>query len=58
MIKLGILIYCYNSSTIKLSKNQALHGTNNVKFHFLHDLAKEEVVKQVYFQSQDQITDI
>lgn len=55
------LIYCDNRSAIKLSKNPVLHGRSkhiDVRFHFLRDLTKEEVVELVYCQSQDQIADI
>ncbi|CAL2243024.1 unnamed protein product [Prunus armeniaca] len=55
------LIYCDNSSTIKLSKNPVLHGRSkhiDVRFHFLRDLTKAGVVDLVHCQSQDQIADI
>lgn len=54
------MIFCDNSSTIKLSKNLVLHGCSkhiHIKFHFLRDLTKG-VVKLVHCQSQDQIADI
>ena len=41
-------ILCDNSSTIKLSKNLVMHGISkhiDVRFHFLRDLTKDEVVK-------------
>ncbi|MCH99828.1 copia-type polyprotein, partial [Trifolium medium] len=41
-------ILCDNSSTIKLSKNHVMHGRGNyidIRFHFLRDLAKEEIVE-------------
>ena len=37
------LIYCDNSSAIKLSKNPMLHGRSkhiDIRFHFLRDLTK------------------
>ena len=40
-------IYCDNSSAIKLSKNPILHGRSkhiDVKFHFLRDLTREEII--------------
>ena len=54
-------IYYDNSSTIKLSKNPVLHGRSkhiDVRFHFLRDLTKEEVVELGPCQSQEQIADI
>jgi hypothetical protein len=43
-------IYCDNSSTIKLSKNPVLHGRSkhiDVRFHFLRELTKDEVVELI-----------
>ncbi|XP_075664017.1 secreted RxLR effector protein 161-like [Castanea sativa] len=55
------LIYCDNSSTIKLSKNPVLHGRSkhiDVKYHFLRDLTNDGVINLVYYRSEDQIADI
>ena len=52
---------CDNSSTIKLSKNLVMHGRSkhiDVRFHFLRDLTKEEVVKLVHCGTNDQVADI
>lgn len=57
----SIQIYCNNSSTIKLSKNPVLHGRSkhiDVRYHFLHDLAKDGSIELVYCRSVDQIADI
>lgn len=54
-------IWCDNSSTIKLSKNPVMHGRSkhiDVRFHFLRDLTKDEVVKLVHCGSNDQVADI
>jgi hypothetical protein len=54
-------IYCDNSSTIKLSKNPVLHGRNkhiDVRFHFLRELTKDEVVELIQCSSQEQVADI
>ncbi|GKU96896.1 hypothetical protein SLEP1_g10077 [Rubroshorea leprosula] len=56
-----MLIFCDNSSTIKLSKNPVLHGRckhMDVKFHFLRDLTNEGVIDLVYCRTEDQIADI
>ena len=53
--------YCDNNSTIKLSKNPVLHGRSkhiDVRFHFLRDLSKDEVIKLVQCSSQEHISDI
>ena len=55
------LIYCENSSAIKLSKNHVLHGRSkhlDVKYHFLRDLTNDGVINLVYCRSEDQIADI
>ncbi|OMO52806.1 Integrase, catalytic core [Corchorus capsularis] len=57
----AIAIYCDNNSAIKLSKNHVLHGRSkhiDVKFHFLRDLTKDEVIDLFYCKSEDQITNI
>ncbi|KAK2363323.1 secreted RxLR effector protein [Trifolium repens] len=44
----GVVIWCDNSSSVKLSKNHVMHGRCkhiDVRFHFLRDLTKEGVVK-------------
>lgn len=54
-------IMCDNSSTIKLSKNPVMHGRSkhiDVRFHFLRDLTKEEVVSLVHCGTNDQVADI
>nr|XP_034896856.1 secreted RxLR effector protein 161-like [Populus alba] len=54
-------IYCDNNSTIKLSRNPVLHGRSkhiDVKYHFLRDLAKDEVINLIFCRSEDQMADI
>ena len=54
-------ICCDNSSSIKLSKNPVMHRRTkhiNVRYHYLHDLSSQEVVKLVYCRTQNQIADI
>ena len=56
-----LMLFCDNSSAIKLSKNPVLHGRSkhiDVRFHFLRDLAKEGVVELCYCKSGEQIADI
>jgi hypothetical protein len=46
-----MIIFCDNNSTIQLSKNPVLHGRRNhidVKFHFLRDLTKDEMIEIIY----------
>ena len=54
-------IYCDNSSAIKLSKNPVLHGRTkyiDVRFHFLRELTRDEIIDFLYCKSEDQIADI
>jgi hypothetical protein len=55
------VIYCDNSSSIKLSKNPVMHGRCkhiDVRFHFLRDLTKDGVVELVHCRTEDQLADI
>ena len=55
------LIYCDNTSTIKLSKNPVLHGRSkhiDVRFYFLRDLTIDQTIDLVYCKSEDQVADI
>ncbi|KAB2610040.1 hypothetical protein D8674_018072 [Pyrus ussuriensis x Pyrus communis] len=54
-------IYCDNSSTIKLSKNPVMHRRSkhiDVRFHFLRELTRDEIVELVQCSSQEQVADI
>lgn len=54
-------ILCDNSSTIQLSKNPVFHGRSKhiaVRFHFLRDLVKDEVICLSYCCSEEQLADI
>ena len=56
-----IMLFCDNSSTIKLLKNLVLHGISkhiDVRFHFLCDLTKKGKVELVHCRSAEQIADI
>jgi hypothetical protein len=55
------VIFCDNSSSIKLSKNPVMHGRCkhiDVRFHFLRNLAKDGVVELRHCKSQDQLADL
>ena len=54
-------ILCDNSSSIKLSKNPVLHGRSkhiDIRFHFLRELVKTNVVNLSYCNTQNQVVDI
>lgn len=55
------MVFYENSSAIKLLNNHVLHGRSkhiDIRFNFLHDLTKDEVVELVHYGSKDQIADI
>lgn len=54
-------VMCDNSSTIKLSKNPVMHGSNkhiDVRFHILRDLTKDGVVELLKCGTQEQVADL
>ncbi|KZV32404.1 hypothetical protein F511_03687 [Dorcoceras hygrometricum] len=59
--KSSTTIMCYNSSTIKLSKNPVLHGRCKhirVRFHFLRNLARDGEIELVHCGTQEQAADL
>ena len=55
------VIHCDNISAIKLSKNPVMPGRSkhiDVRFHFLRNLIKDEVVELVQCSTQEQVADI
>jgi hypothetical protein len=55
------VILCDNSSSIKLSKNPVMHGRCkhiDVRYHFLRDLTKDNVIELKYCSSQEQLADV
>jgi hypothetical protein len=55
------ILYCDNSSTIKLSRNPVMHGRCkhiDIRFHFLRNLAKEGIVELRHCKSVDQLADV
>ena len=56
-----MVLFCDNTSTIKLSKNVVMHRKSKhirVRYHFLRELANEGVVKLVYCSTEEQLADI
>ena len=50
-----------NMSIIKLAKNLVFHDRRkhiDVRYHFLHNPWKDEVIDMVYCQTRNQIADI
>lgn len=57
----GTILFCDNSSAIKLSKNLVFHGRSKhiyVRFHFLRDLVNEDVIEMEYCSTREQLSDI
>jgi hypothetical protein len=56
-----VKVLCDNSSTIKLAKNPVLHGRSkhiDVRFHFLRNLTKDEVIDIEHCGTNEQLADI
>lgn len=56
-----ITMFCDNSSAIKLSKNPVIQGRSkhiNMRFHFLHNLTMDRVVKLKYCGNCERLADI
>ena len=50
------IVYCENSSTIKLSKNLVIYGRCkhlDVLFHFLRELTKDGIIDMVHCHTQE-----
>ncbi|GAU45181.1 hypothetical protein TSUD_178740 [Trifolium subterraneum] len=55
------IIYCDNSSSIKLAKNPIMHGRSkhiDVRSHFLGDLNNEGVIELKHCRTNEQLADI
>jgi uncharacterized OsmC-like protein len=55
------IVYCDNSSAIKLAKNPVMHGRSkhiDVRFHFLRELAKDGTIELVHCNTQEQVADM
>lgn len=57
----GTVVYCDNSSTIKLSKNSVMDGRSrhiDVRFHFLRELVQNGVIDLVHCGTKEQVADL
>lgn len=55
------VLFCDNSSTIKLSRNPVLHGRSkhiHVRYHFLRELVNDGVIELEYCHTEEQLSDI
>ena len=55
------IIFCDNSSTIKLSRNPVMHGKSkhiDVRYHFLRELVNDGVVQLQFCGTRHQLADI
>jgi hypothetical protein len=55
------IIYCYNTSTISLSKNHVQHSKSKhipVKYHYLRDQVENKNIKLEYVPTQEQVANI
>lgn len=59
--KEATILYCDNSSAIKLSKNPVFHGRSkhiHVRFHFLRELVEKGDIKLQHCKTEEQSADI
>lgn len=57
----SIVIFCDNSSTIKLARNPVMYGRSkhiDVRYHFLRELVNDGVVQLQFCGTRQQIADI
>lgn len=57
----SVIIFYDNSSSIFITKNQAMHGITNhmdIKFHFLKDLVADGSIKLEFWSTNLQLADI
>lgn len=55
-----MIVFCDNTSTIKLSKNSGMHGRSkhiDVRFHFSRNLSKDGIIELVHYGSVHQLSD-
>ena len=56
-----MIIYCDNTSAIKISKNHVMHTRNKhiaIKYHYLRELVQDKEVKMEYVNTKEKIADI
>jgi hypothetical protein len=55
------VIFCDNTSAIKLAKNPVHHSRTkhfDLKYHFIRDLVQKKEVELMYIKTQEQLADI
>ena len=56
-----MILYCYNTSAINISKNPMMHAKTKhiaIKYHYVRELVEDKEVKMKYVNSKEQIDDI
>jgi len=56
-----MVINCYNTSAINISKNPVQHSRTkdiDIKHHFIHDLVESQVVSLSFIPTNNQLTNI
>ena len=56
-----VILYCYNTSAINISKNPMMHTKTKhiaIKYHYLRELVQEKEVKMKYINTKEKIVDI
>ena len=56
-----MIIYCDNTSAIKISKNLAMHTKTKhiaIKYNYLRELLQDKIVRMEYVKTKEQLADI
>ena len=60
-IKELVVMFCDNTSAIKISKNPVMHSKTKhiaIKYHFVRELVQDKEIRLEYVHSKEQIVDI
>ena len=56
-----VILYCDNTSAIKISKNPIMHAKTNhiaIKYHYVRELVEDKQLKMEYIHKKEHIADI
>ena len=60
-IKEPVVMFCDNTTAIKISKNLMMHSKTKhiaIKYHFVKELVQDKEIRLEYIHSKEQIADI
>ena len=56
-----VIIYCDNTSAIKISKNLVMHTKTkhiSIKYHYFRELVQDKIVRMEYVNTKEQLANI